>query len=428
VALLVLGLGSLPVVIQGDGALFGRVQVLIRYSLGFAAAVLALTTLWAACGGIAREIEDRRLFLVVAKPVHRHEIWFGKWAAIMALNTVLLLLVGGILAGMLAWALRPGAGNAAERQRAREHLLLARVEVPASPARDGFESMVRRQTATLLSAKADSPADESRLAAGVRRDLTRRVLAVAPTGSVTMTFRMPARRLTEEPVVFSCRPETSRADRGFVVVRWDTDGAASPAWTTNYPAVPWQQVIPAGGSRTDDATTLTLTREPDQNTGALLLAPDGVPPVLLVPTGTFGPNLLRTLAIIWCRLAFLAALGLAAGSLLSMPVAVCATFFAVVLLSSSGYVRTVAVTGVFYVPHDGDLPEPTWVDAATLRLFKAMDVMTRPLAELDPLPLIGEGRRVAWGMLGRAFAILACLYTGIAALVGIALFRRRELG
>jgi hypothetical protein len=428
-ALLLLGLCSLPALIQGDGSLPDRIEIVIRYAIGFAAAVLALTTLWTACGGIAREIEDRRLYLVVSKPVHRYEIWLGKWVAIMGLNAALLALTGLLLAGMLAWALRPSAAEARERQQVSGQLLTARVETPARPPRTDFESLVRRRAESLACSNgAPSGTDIADAIERVRREMTRRAFSVVPSGSTTLAFTPPPGRLPEQPLTIAFKPESSRPNRGCFVVKWLFGGAPDGVQTTNYPGVPWRQTIAPGAVPPGATLTVTLVRQPDENPGALLLAPDGSPPSLLVATGTFGPNLIRALTILWCRLAFLAALGLSAGCLLSMPVAVCVAGFILVLLASAGYVRTVTATGVFYVPHEGSLPERTWVDATVLHLFKVINVVTRPLAELDPLPLIAEGRRVGWAMTARAILILAGLYTGVAAAAGVALFRRRELG
>ncbi len=198
--------------------------------------------------------------------------------------------------------------------------------------------------------------------------------------------------------------------------------------TTNYPGPPWQQPIPARTMSGAGLFTLTLGREPGQDPATLILAPDGHPPELLVPVGGFGMNLARGLLVVLCRLSFLAALGLTAGCLLSMPVAVFVAFLAIVLLASSGYVATVSHTGVFYVPHEGPQPGQTWVNTLVLRLFKGFNTITEPVLQFDPVPLLAEGRLISWAVTGKALLVLGGLYTSLIGAVGMLLFRRRELG
>ena len=430
VAFLLLGLTGLPALIQGDGTLFGRVEIILRYALGFAVTILSIVTLWASCGGVAREIEDRRIYLIVAKPVHRHELWLGKWAAIVGIDAVLLTLVGFVIAGLLAWTVSHAPADAAERGHAVSQLLLARDSIPAQPPSADFEKRVRNEVDAIFKSK-EAPGESSRSAvsAGVRRKLLRSALALPAGKSVTLTFEMPSARLPGQEPVLSFTPASSRPERSRMVILWrfGEGDQLSSLQTTNYPGLPWKQRIPASVA-SNDTLVISLTREQSQDPAMLLLAPDGQAPALLVPVGSLGMNLMRALLISWCRLAFLAALGLSVGCLLSMPVAVCVAFFVMVLLASSGYVETVADTGVFYVAHEGPQPEQTWVDTAVLRLFKSVNIVTAPVVELDPIPLIAEGRRVSWNMAGRALTLMAGLYVAITALVGVALFRRRELG
>ena len=97
-------------------------------------------------------------------------------------------------------------------------------------------------------------------------------------------------------------------------------------------------------------------------------------------------------------------------------------------MASSGYVESVATSGVFYVPHEGTMPVQTLLDRMVMHLFQCFHVITQPLNKLDPVPLVAAGRVVGWKMTLLAFGWLACLYTATTALIGITLFNRKELG
>jgi hypothetical protein len=99
-----------------------------------------------------------------------------------------------------------------------------------------------------------------------------------------------------------------------------------------------------------------------------------------------------------------------------------------VLLALSGYVESVATSGVFYIPHEGPALSRTWLDNVILSQFKWLNRLTQPLLRLDPVPLIEEGRRISWLMTAHAVAWLVGLYTAVTALIGMILFNRRELG
>ncbi|MBI4581721.1 MAG: hypothetical protein HY718_18640, partial [Planctomycetes bacterium] len=61
---------------------------------------------------------------------------------------------------------------------------------------------------------------------------------------------------------------------------------------------------------------------------------------LLYDVGTFHWNLFRAMSILWCRLAFLAALGLLMSSFLSFPVACMGCFLVFLVASSAGFLST----------------------------------------------------------------------------------------
>ncbi|MGC8991876.1 MAG: hypothetical protein ACP5MD_17300, partial [Verrucomicrobiia bacterium] len=104
--LLTLLLGAvllLPAVIKDDGTARGLTQIVLTYNLGLITAVLGLTTLWLACGTLAREIEECQIQVVAVKPVARWQIWLGKWLGILFLNALMLAISTGAVYVQLQW-------------------------------------------------------------------------------------------------------------------------------------------------------------------------------------------------------------------------------------------------------------------------------------------------------------------------------------
>src|ERR1041384_6094324 len=87
--LTVLLLGSvivLPLLLKDDQTARGFIQILLTYNLTIITALLGFSTLWLACGTLARDIEDCQMQMVAVKPIARWQIWLGKWLGLFALN------------------------------------------------------------------------------------------------------------------------------------------------------------------------------------------------------------------------------------------------------------------------------------------------------------------------------------------------------
>src|SRR3954467_12195130 len=92
--LLLASVVALPILIKDDGTARGFTQILLTYTLSAITGLLGISTLWLACGTLARDIEDCQMQVVAVKPISRWRIWLGKWLGIMTLNAVLLALSG----------------------------------------------------------------------------------------------------------------------------------------------------------------------------------------------------------------------------------------------------------------------------------------------------------------------------------------------
>src|SRR6187455_477721 len=101
--LLLLAVVGLPMLLKDDGTARGFTQILLTYTLTTITALLGLSTLWLACGTLARDIEECQIQVVATKPIARWQIWLGKWLGIMSLNAVLLALAGGSVYGLLMY-------------------------------------------------------------------------------------------------------------------------------------------------------------------------------------------------------------------------------------------------------------------------------------------------------------------------------------
>src|SRR5512137_2629205 len=101
--LLLASVVALPLLLKDDGTARGFTQILITYTLSTISALLGHSTLWLACGTLARDIEECQMQVVAVKPIARWQIWLGKWLGIMSLNAALLFLSGMSVYLLLQW-------------------------------------------------------------------------------------------------------------------------------------------------------------------------------------------------------------------------------------------------------------------------------------------------------------------------------------
>src|SRR5438552_3147729 len=101
--LLLLAVVALPLVIKHDGTARGFTQILLTYTLSIITALLGFSTLWLACGTLARDVEECQIQMIAVKPIGRWQIWLGKWLGILMVNALLLGLSAGAVFGLMKW-------------------------------------------------------------------------------------------------------------------------------------------------------------------------------------------------------------------------------------------------------------------------------------------------------------------------------------
>jgi hypothetical protein len=150
---------------------------------------------------------------------------------------------------------------------------------------------------------------------------------------------------------------------------------------------------------------------------------------VLYEQGTFAPNFVRGLAIILCWLALLAAIGLAAASFLSFPVAAFVSVAVLIVGFSTGTLRQIVeeggIGGVDH--HVGFVQDPSLFDRISVRLFGSLLAVINLVQDFSPVDSLSNGRTVGWGEVGRAMLQIIALMGGLFATTGIILFTRREL-
>src|SRR5437899_2816517 len=142
--LLLASVVCLPLLIKDDGTALGFTQILLTYTLSAITALLGLSTLWLACGTLARDIEECQIQVVAVKPIARWQIWLGKWLGLMSLNAALLAVSGASVYALLQW--RAARLPEAEQTILRNEVLVAR----GSAKEKSFDQETKTATERLL--------------------------------------------------------------------------------------------------------------------------------------------------------------------------------------------------------------------------------------------------------------------------------------
>lgn len=435
----------LPLLLKDDGTARGFIQIMLAYTLSVITALLGFSTLWLACGTLARDIEDCSLQMVVVKPIARWQIWLGKFLGIMLLNAALLGASGASVYGLLYWrttqmekaAVRARqAGNInlanfidSQLRILRNEIFVARASLK-EPMPD-IEGTVNKALEQVMREKNLPPEQQEETRRLLREEVRSQQQVVPPNYRRLWTIDLGVRRhlVKDRPLFMRVK---------FHVAMTNESASYLGLWEIGPPDKPQVRYLPQSLAADtfheiqippnlfDDSGKLTIQFENRNNTALIFPLEDGLE--VLYREGGFGLNFARGLAVILCWLSLLAALGLAAASLLSFPVAAFCSISLLLVALSSGTISTVVAEGtVTGLNHETGAGGGSFIDIVLLPLFKGILTIVKLVEEVSPIESLSTGRSITWGQLGEAFGRIVLLLGGLLALVGIICFTRREL-
>jgi len=428
-AVLLVTIVGLGLSVKGDGTVGGQVRILLSYTLALSAILLGTMTLWSACGGISEEIKDKQIQLLAVKPVHRFQIWLGKWVALVLLNAAFLCLAGVTTYAVLQIKIRSAAVSAEERQALRDEVLTARRSIV--PRQDAVDNEVHRRVDALVKQFHLSPRVSRRnLYASVEKRVLAERATVPPGGSKEWILDIPASlarapRGRETTCSLRIRLYPTSREMTPSAGTWTIGTEEAPAAFSHAMTGPLENLhhfaVPLSAFRPGQAALVRFTN--GQAASTVVLDPEQNIE-LLVLEGSFEMNLVRALLILLGQLALVAAVGLTASTVFSFPVA---TFAAVAVLIVSLLARYLAATAGAPTDEHEAPTVPSLYTVVAERVMVGVDAVIGPTVRLDPLTPLADGVLVSWGTTARALLILLLLYPGILFLIGSYCLKKREL-
>lgn len=451
-AILITTVVVLPFILDPNAQIAYRVQSFLTYSLTATALLLSIITVFLACASISDEIEDRRIHTVLVKPVRRSAYLIGKLLGIMLLNLLLLTVTGTAIFAFahlqVAREAQVGGGRAIDSgalRRIYREVLVARETLYPTPPLGYLEEAVQRAM--------KDPDNEERIAhmgglvafqEAALEEAEKQWRFVQPGDRLPYVYRGLTRALEESPedVVLRLRPRAiigprSQQDPVDMILHFDQGRERFPLAAKEVKTVeltPYLDgdellvVIENHHSETDRAAR-----------GSVMFTPEDGLPQVIFPVGGFAGNLVRGLLIIWCRVGFLAALGVCASTILGFPVACLFTLILMVSAVASAHIIDEhpatagshaghSHAGHSHGPHGHDHEEE---GGGVIEVLQAIGLeMAGFLREYSRYPVVSrvlDGRIVPWSEVGRIWFRVGLLWSGALVLLGVILFRRREV-
>jgi len=426
---------GLPLSVKGDGTLAGQVRILLRYTLGSAVAVAGAVTLWIACGSVSREIEDRTAQLLLVKPVHRWEVWTGKWLGLLCFNAAVVSVCGMAVYAFLMLNVRNAGSSTVELTELRREILTAR-----RPYRPLPED-VTREVETLFKRLQDRnaiPEDTCHveLRQKLAEDARMRRAALLPGSSREWRIDLRGRRHRE-----GARAQLRFRLAASVLVWLPVSGQweIGPADGAPLAKIPVEKCsggshvidLPGGLLRETGTWTVRFVNAPRGQSGTAVFDMES-PLELLVTAGAFETNLLRALSIALGTLGLVTALGLGTSALFSSPVSgfvACALIVMAFACHFFSYASKDPYAGEHQHHHgcQHEQSEPSALLTAGQHAARALDVIVAPTMGHSAFPRLSDGILISWGQAAGATAVLLVVYPFAIGLIATACLARREV-
>ncbi|MDA7915689.1 hypothetical protein N9B94_00470 [Verrucomicrobia bacterium] len=425
---LVLLVYLLPVMLKHDGTAEGLLQILITYTLGAVFLLLGASTLWMSCGVLSRDIEDCTIQVLVVKPVAKWKIWFGKWLGIFFINFFMLKLCGLFLFGLIAQR----AAQLPQEQQIilQEELLVGRgvvnrmIDDPLPLVNEIYkERMKTSPEFAMLKTEYAMTQLEKQVRAENQTipSYHGRIFDVDLGGVIG--------KVKDKPLQLQLKFNPSGKDLNN---RYSLNLILGNTASTN--SVSKQVVLPANrataisipANLVDEQGKISVQIQNMSNFDLSFPEEDGIQ--ILFNEYGFRLNFMRGLEILLFWLSLLSAIGLAAGSFLSFPVASFLSLSVLLIGMCTGMLTEVVEDGTLLTAgFKGPLLIRIAVDVVFLSIFKAIVTIFGWAMGYSPIEQISTGRSISWTQMFLGFLQIVVLMGGVCAAFGMTVFSRREL-
>ncbi len=429
VIFMVLLLVLLPVMgltATGDGTLKGRLQTFLSYGLSLTSLLLCLLTIIVSTHAVTSDIEQRQIYTVATKPIRRFQFILGKLLGVVTLDVVLLAIFGGIVYGVTVTLPRFSKVTPDVKQQIDDEFYTARASLtpPEIDVHDEVMALLKEKGDQLAEIYPSLSREEIIKELTARKRLEKRAAAVGQ--ALFWEFEGVKPRGSDETLFVRFKYDVAEnPPDGQVYGRWQIGDLRPFKYGTEMktPVLPVERKdpvrsfreirVPADVVADDGYLAVTYLNPPFNQTVVIFPLEDGLE--VLYKADTFTANFIRATLLILCRLVFLAALGILAGSFLSFPVAI---LFCLVIFSIG------TVSG--FILSSFDLMGHGWSDIYGYVIKMLIHLLPR-FDKYNPTEYLVPARLLPWSFLGRVAFWMVCIKASLLLVLGLVVFSFREL-
>ncbi len=448
IVLLLFALAALPQLLDDGTPLRYRVQAFMQYGTAGTFWIIAILTLFLSVGTVAFEQRDRVIWQTMTKPVAAWEYLLGKWVGVIGLSLVLLTVSAcGVFLFTEYLRNQPATGEASafvpsdpgqtmteDRFVLETQVLSARRTVePSFPDLDvdRFREAVGVRIAQIMEADPawqNTPESRREVAINLQGDIAKSFRSV-PYGAVSAPYEfrgLDGVRASGKPIVLKFKPNVGSND--------PRESYSLRLYISNLGVL--EREVPVGQMVSEPITSNCISEEGTvllriQNLGmigdrdgsrsqAVIFPPDGL--TVYYEVGSYRPNFLRVIAVLWLKLAFLAMIGIVAATFLNFQVAALVAFAVFLIAESAGYLSA----SLEYFSTLDDDRNVVFYKAIARAISVPIATMFQFYVEIRPTTNLIDGQVVPTSRVLAAFGTLGTISSVLYGM-GVLIFRRREL-
>ena len=431
---------GIPLTVAGDGTASGFVQVALLYSFSGVSAILALSSLWVSCFIMTQDIDSYQLHMVITKPVSRITVWLAKFTGVLLMHTFLLVVSALAIYFIIIGQFASQDFSKEERDKLESEVLVGRRVFNFAPPnieerskallRERLEKVAQTGERISITSK-----NEKDILAEMRR------LAIAENAQAKYDEihewrfeNFPVNAKDRQALFLRYRTyvgKVSTKDQRMTTGIWyigvpqfERDSKGNIVDENKYQIRYYQ--YPPSTIRSGEFDEIVLPKQMNVVTpdGKVFLAyrnmdperqtqyfqPSDGPKVLMKVTG-FLSNYMRAAAVIFLELVILTGLGCAFAGVLSLPTAI---FMSIAYMFFGSFASYLAES------------------AADDKMFKLLsDVLlffVIPLQKFGVTDMVSQGELIEFSFMGSLFLYYFVLRTLPLVLIGMYIYKRREIG
>jgi ABC-type transport system involved in multi-copper enzyme maturation permease subunit len=453
--LLILGLAALPQLLDANEFLRYRVQSFLQYGIGGTFWLIGLLVVLFAVASVAFDQRDKTIWQTMTKPVSAAQYVLGKWLGVSLLAAVLLAVCGsGVYLfteylrnqpathEVRAYVAEEGRLISDDRMILETQVLSARDTVQIEPWQideTKFKDSLNARVESILQdgavpgeTAASRDARRSQVTSRIEGDLRKAVQqsqrVIGPGASVVYRFDgLQAAKTSNRPLVLRYKVNAG-SNMPDVLYRVTFQFRGAPAEVREVPLAQMLTMPLLPNIVDDDGTVEVQITNGDVfrggreafNPESMSFPPDGLE--ITYAAGSFRMNFLRVMVILWVKLAFLAMVGVVAGTFLSFPVA-CLVSLTVFFAAEGASFTQSALDNYQTEDREG---KTLILNTIVSNVAEIVSRTFKVYSDLRPTSRLVEGLRLSWSDAATGMVVLL-LSTVVLYAIGVYVMKRREL-